>query len=147
MRLPPRDRERSGRSPLSLGSQGRAKNTVSQWGPDRHSHLGIGSCVLGGLLPPPQHLVGGLVVQHGCELPPAPLQTVSSSPYLGGGRGAASLCLLNVLHRDIHPLLGQRWATTIALLLEYLEGEAQELGACTPLCLSGQLCPVGTRVP
>lgn len=49
------------------------------------------------------------------------LLTVSSSPYLGGGRGAASLCLLNVLHRDIHPLLGQRWATTIALLLEHLD--------------------------
>ncbi|XP_059528531.1 maestro heat-like repeat-containing protein family member 1 isoform X3 [Myotis daubentonii] len=49
------------------------------------------------------------------------LLTVSSSPYLGGGRGAASLCLLNVLHRDIHPSLGQRWATTIALLLEHLE--------------------------
>ncbi|XP_006775228.1 PREDICTED: maestro heat-like repeat-containing protein family member 1 [Myotis davidii] len=49
------------------------------------------------------------------------LLTVSSSPYLGGGRGAASLCLLNVLHRDIHPSLGQRWATTIALLLEHLD--------------------------
>nr|KAF6270826.1 maestro heat like repeat family member 1 [Myotis myotis] len=92
MRLPPRDRERSGRSPLSLGPRcsrrrhGRAENTASQWGPDRH-----------------------------------PTWTVSSSPYLGGGRGAASLCLLNVLHRDIHPSLGQRWATTIALLLEHLE--------------------------
>ncbi|XP_014394146.1 PREDICTED: maestro heat-like repeat-containing protein family member 1 isoform X3 [Myotis brandtii] len=54
------------------------------------------------------------------------LLTVSSSPYLGGGRGAASLCLLNVLHRDIHPSLGQRWATTIALLLEYLEEHTEK---------------------
>ncbi|XP_054564363.1 maestro heat-like repeat-containing protein family member 1 isoform X2 [Eptesicus fuscus] len=54
------------------------------------------------------------------------LLTVSSSPYLGGSRGAASLCLLNVLHRDIHPLLGQRWATTIALLLEYLEEHTEK---------------------
>lgn len=57
---------------------------------------------------------------------------MSSSPYLGGGRGAASLCLLNVLHRDIHPSLGQRWATTIALLLEHLDGEAPEVGALHP---------------
>ncbi|ELK11736.1 HEAT repeat-containing protein 7A [Pteropus alecto] len=49
------------------------------------------------------------------------LLTVSSSPYHGDGRGAASLGLLNVLHRDIHPSLGQRWATTIPLLLEYLD--------------------------
>ncbi|XP_036278441.1 maestro heat-like repeat-containing protein family member 1 isoform X1 [Pipistrellus kuhlii] len=54
------------------------------------------------------------------------LLTVSSSPYLGGSRGAASLCLLNVLHRDIHPLLGQRWATTIPLLLEYLEEHTEK---------------------
>lgn len=54
------------------------------------------------------------------------LLTVSSSPYLGGSRGAAALCLLNVLHRDIHPLLGQRWATTIALLLEYLEEHTEK---------------------
>lgn len=49
---------------------------------------------------------------------------MSSHPYLGDGRGAASLRLLNVLHRNIHPLLGQRWATTIPLLLEHLDGEA-----------------------
>ncbi|XP_016072097.1 PREDICTED: maestro heat-like repeat-containing protein family member 1 isoform X3 [Miniopterus natalensis] len=54
------------------------------------------------------------------------LLTVSSRPYLGDGRGAASLCLLNVLHRDIHPLLGQRWATTIPLLLEYLDEHTEE---------------------
>ncbi|XP_036137118.1 maestro heat-like repeat-containing protein family member 1 isoform X1 [Molossus molossus] len=54
------------------------------------------------------------------------LLTVSSSPYLGGGRGAASLCLLNILHRDIHPSLGQRWATTIPLLLEYLDEHTEE---------------------
>ncbi|KAM8786647.1 maestro heat-like repeat-containing protein family member 1 isoform 1-T1 [Rhynchonycteris naso] len=54
------------------------------------------------------------------------LLTVSSSPYLGDGRGAASLCLLSVLHRDIHPWLGQRWATTIPLLLEYLDEHTAE---------------------
>uniref|UniRef100_A0A8C0L568 Maestro heat like repeat family member 1 n=1 Tax=Canis lupus dingo TaxID=286419 RepID=A0A8C0L568_CANLU len=64
---------------------------------------------------------------NGAPLPPLPTvlpQTVSSHPYLGDGRGAASLRLLNVLHRNIHPLLGQRWATTIPLLLEHLDGEA-----------------------
>lgn len=60
------------------------------------------------------------------------LQTVSSRPYLGDGRGAASLRLLSILHRDIHPLLGPRWATTIPLLLEYLDGEARLAGRpCT----------------
>lgn len=54
------------------------------------------------------------------------LLAVSSNPYLGDGRGAASLGLLNVLHRDIHPLLGQRWATTIPLLLEYLDEHTEE---------------------
>ncbi|KAF3822839.1 hypothetical protein GH733_008213 [Mirounga leonina] len=48
------------------------------------------------------------------------LLTVSSNPYLGDGRGAAALRLLNVLHHSIHPSLGQRWATTIPLLLEHL---------------------------
>ncbi|XP_037022375.2 maestro heat-like repeat-containing protein family member 1 isoform X2 [Artibeus jamaicensis] len=54
------------------------------------------------------------------------LLTVSSRPYLGDGRGAASLRLLSVLHRDIHPLLGPRWATTIPLLLEHLEEHSEE---------------------
>ncbi|XP_077703792.1 maestro heat-like repeat-containing protein family member 1 isoform X2 [Canis aureus] len=54
------------------------------------------------------------------------LLTVSSHPYLGDGRGAASLRLLNVLHRNIHPLLGQRWATTIPLLLEHLDEHTEE---------------------
>lgn len=54
------------------------------------------------------------------------LLTVSSRPYLGDGRGAASLRLLSVLHRDIHPLLGPRWATTIPLLLEHLEEHTEE---------------------
>lgn len=57
---------------------------------------------------------------------------MSSSPYLGDGRGAASLSLLNVLHREIHPLLGQRWETTIPLLLEYLDGEAWEVRGGPP---------------
>ncbi|XP_032465355.1 maestro heat-like repeat-containing protein family member 1 isoform X2 [Phocoena sinus] len=54
------------------------------------------------------------------------LLAVSSSPYLGDGRGAASLRLLSVLHRDIHPMLGQRWATAIPLLLEHLDGHTEE---------------------
>lgn len=57
---------------------------------------------------------------------------MSSKPYLGDGRGAASLRLLSVLHRNIHPELGQRWATTIPLLLEHLDGEAQEVGGAAP---------------
>ncbi|XP_027949271.1 maestro heat-like repeat-containing protein family member 1 isoform X6 [Eumetopias jubatus] len=54
------------------------------------------------------------------------LLTVSSNPYLGDGRGAASLRLLNVLHHSIHPSLGQRWATTIPLLLEHLDECTEE---------------------
>nr|XP_044636807.1 maestro heat-like repeat-containing protein family member 1 [Equus asinus] len=54
------------------------------------------------------------------------LLAVSSNPYLGDGRGVASLRLLSVLHRDIHPLLGQRWATTIPLLLDYLDEYTEE---------------------
>nr|XP_030731868.1 maestro heat-like repeat-containing protein family member 1 isoform X7 [Globicephala melas] len=54
------------------------------------------------------------------------LLAVSSRPYLGDGRGAASLRLLSVLHRDIHPMLGQRWATAIPLLLEHLDGYTEE---------------------
>ncbi|XP_029779511.1 maestro heat-like repeat-containing protein family member 1 isoform X3 [Suricata suricatta] len=54
------------------------------------------------------------------------LLTVSSNPYLGDGRGAASLRLLNILHSDIHPLLGHRWATTIPLLLEHLDEHTEE---------------------
>lgn len=54
------------------------------------------------------------------------LQVVSSNPYLGDGRGAASLRLLKVMHQNIHPLLGQRWETTVPVLLEYLDGKASE---------------------
>ncbi|XP_023579631.1 maestro heat-like repeat-containing protein family member 1 isoform X2 [Octodon degus] len=54
------------------------------------------------------------------------LLVVSSSPYLGNGRGAASLRLLKVLQQNIHPLLAQRWETTIALLLEYLDEHTEE---------------------
>uniref|UniRef100_A0A452V4Z8 Maestro heat like repeat family member 1 n=1 Tax=Ursus maritimus TaxID=29073 RepID=A0A452V4Z8_URSMA len=54
------------------------------------------------------------------------LLTVSSNPYLGDGRGAASLRLLNVLHRSIHPALGPRWATTVPLLLEHLDERTEE---------------------
>ncbi|KAB1257809.1 Maestro heat-like repeat-containing protein family member 1 [Camelus dromedarius] len=54
------------------------------------------------------------------------LLAVSSNPYLGDGRGAASLRLLSVLHRNIHPLLGPRWATTIPLLLAHLDGHTEK---------------------
>ncbi|XP_062935287.1 maestro heat-like repeat-containing protein family member 1 isoform X2 [Cynocephalus volans] len=54
------------------------------------------------------------------------LLVVSSSPYLGDSRGMAALRLLNVLHRNIHPLLGQRWETAIPLLLEYLDECTEE---------------------
>ncbi|XP_069882138.1 maestro heat-like repeat-containing protein family member 1 isoform X2 [Dipodomys merriami] len=54
------------------------------------------------------------------------LLVVSSSPYLGDGRGAASLRLLKVLHGSIYPSLGQRWETTVPLLLEYLDEHTQE---------------------
>ncbi|KAH0518889.1 Maestro heat-like repeat-containing protein family member 1 [Microtus ochrogaster] len=54
------------------------------------------------------------------------LLVVSSNPYLGDGRGAASLRLLKVMHRNIHPLLGQRWETTMPVLLEYLDEHTEE---------------------
>ncbi|XP_004618710.2 maestro heat-like repeat-containing protein family member 1 isoform X1 [Sorex araneus] len=54
------------------------------------------------------------------------LLVVSCRPYLGDGRGAASLRLLNVLHQNIHPALGQRWETTIPLLLGYLDEHTEE---------------------
>ncbi|XP_030872881.1 maestro heat-like repeat-containing protein family member 1 [Leptonychotes weddellii] len=54
------------------------------------------------------------------------LLTVSSNPYLADGRGAAALRLLNVLHHSIHPSLGQRWATTVPLLLEHLDECTEE---------------------
>ncbi|XP_078009968.1 maestro heat-like repeat-containing protein family member 1 isoform X3 [Phascolarctos cinereus] len=54
------------------------------------------------------------------------LLIVSSHPYLGEGRGAASLRLLNVLHLNIHPLLGQRWQKTIPPLVNYLEEHNEE---------------------
>lgn len=71
-------------------------------------------------------------------------QTVSSNPYLGDGRGAASLRLLNVLHRSIHPALGPRWATTVPLLLEHLDGEAPGCGRCSST--SDPHLPVCVRV-
>ncbi|XP_010628834.1 maestro heat-like repeat-containing protein family member 1 isoform X2 [Fukomys damarensis] len=54
------------------------------------------------------------------------LLVVSSSPYLGNGRGAVSLRLLKVLQQNIHPLLAQRWETIIPLLLEYLDEHTEE---------------------
>ncbi|XP_063583027.1 maestro heat-like repeat-containing protein family member 1 isoform X12 [Pongo abelii] len=54
------------------------------------------------------------------------LLVVSSSPYLGDGRGVAALHLLSVLHPNIHPLLGQHWETTVPLLLGYLDEHTEE---------------------
>ncbi|XP_007954301.1 maestro heat-like repeat-containing protein family member 1 [Orycteropus afer afer] len=54
------------------------------------------------------------------------LLVVSSDPYMGDGRGAASLRLLHVLHHHIHPLLGPRWATTVPLLLQHLDEHTEE---------------------
>uniref|UniRef100_A0A2K6AZ09 Maestro heat like repeat family member 1 n=1 Tax=Macaca nemestrina TaxID=9545 RepID=A0A2K6AZ09_MACNE len=56
----------------------------------------------------------------------ARLLVVSSSPYLGDGRGVAALRLLSVLHPNIHPLLGQHWETTVPLLLGYLDEHTEE---------------------
>ncbi|XP_074842542.1 maestro heat-like repeat-containing protein family member 1 isoform X2 [Carettochelys insculpta] len=56
----------------------------------------------------------------------ARLLTVSSQPYLGGGRGAAALRLLNVLHPNIHPMLGQLWEKKMPLLVEHLEANTEQ---------------------
>ncbi|XP_076692216.2 maestro heat-like repeat-containing protein family member 1 isoform X5 [Callospermophilus lateralis] len=54
------------------------------------------------------------------------LLVVSSHPYLGDRRGAASLRLLGVMRQSIHPLLAQPWETAIPLLLEHLEAHTEE---------------------
>ncbi|KAG3273395.1 maestro heat like repeat family member 1, transcript variant X2 [Ictidomys tridecemlineatus] len=54
------------------------------------------------------------------------LLVVSSHPYLGDGRGAASLRLLRVMRHSIHPLLAQPWETAVPLLLEHLEAHTEE---------------------
>uniref|UniRef100_G3TPC7 Maestro heat like repeat family member 1 n=1 Tax=Loxodonta africana TaxID=9785 RepID=G3TPC7_LOXAF len=56
----------------------------------------------------------------------ARLLVVSSDPYVGDGRGAASLRLLHVLHQRIHPLLGPRWETTIPRLVQHLDECTEE---------------------
>ncbi|XP_038244380.1 maestro heat-like repeat-containing protein family member 1 isoform X4 [Dermochelys coriacea] len=56
----------------------------------------------------------------------ARLLTVSSQPYLGDGRGAAALRLLNVLHLNIHPMLGQLWNKMISPLIEHLEANTEK---------------------
>nr|XP_044999185.1 maestro heat-like repeat-containing protein family member 1 isoform X3 [Jaculus jaculus] len=68
------------------------------------------------------------------------LLVVSSSPYLGDGRGAAALRLLKVMHRDIHPLLGQRWEKTVPLLLEYLDALRDGEVLVIHLCMLGWTC-------
>lgn len=56
----------------------------------------------------------------------ARLLTVSSQPYLGDGRGAAALRLLNVLHLNIHPMLGELWNKKIPPLAEHLEANTEK---------------------
>uniref|UniRef100_A0A8C3SIU8 Maestro heat like repeat family member 1 n=1 Tax=Chelydra serpentina TaxID=8475 RepID=A0A8C3SIU8_CHESE len=56
----------------------------------------------------------------------ARLLTVSSQPYLGDGRGAAALRLLNVLHLNIHPKLGRLWKKKIPHLVEHLEANTEK---------------------
>uniref|UniRef100_A0A452HQ23 Uncharacterized protein n=1 Tax=Gopherus agassizii TaxID=38772 RepID=A0A452HQ23_9SAUR len=51
---------------------------------------------------------------------------VSSQPYLGDGRGAAALRLLNVLHLNIHPVLGELWNKKIPPLVEHLEANTEK---------------------
>ncbi|KGL78903.1 Maestro heat-like repeat-containing protein family member 1, partial [Tinamus guttatus] len=41
---------------------------------------------------------------------------------LGGGRGAAALRLLHVLHSSVHPALDQLWSKKLPPLVEHLEG-------------------------
>lgn len=100
------------------------------------------------------HLVGGCCSPGRARAPtpqaPCLPQTVASSPYVGGGRGVASLRLLSVLHQNIHPLLGQQWAAAIALLLKCLDGKAPGGGRCLSICGPAsaslpQTWPVGTR--
>ncbi|XP_051687149.2 maestro heat-like repeat-containing protein family member 1 isoform X3 [Oryctolagus cuniculus] len=54
------------------------------------------------------------------------LLAVSCNPYLGDGRGVASLRLLHVLHPNIHPLLGQYWESAVPLLLKHLDEHTEE---------------------
>ncbi|XP_058515412.1 maestro heat-like repeat-containing protein family member 1 isoform X1 [Ochotona princeps] len=54
------------------------------------------------------------------------LLVVSANPYLGDGRGTASLRLLHVLHPNIHPLLGQYWDSAVPLLLKHLDEHTEE---------------------
>ncbi|KYO40928.1 maestro heat-like repeat-containing protein family member 1 isoform B [Alligator mississippiensis] len=54
------------------------------------------------------------------------LLVVSSQPYLGDGRGAAALRLLNVLHSSIHPTLGPLWNAAIPPLVEHLEEHTEK---------------------
>ncbi|XP_006830837.1 PREDICTED: maestro heat-like repeat-containing protein family member 1 isoform X2 [Chrysochloris asiatica] len=54
------------------------------------------------------------------------LLVVSSDPYVGDSRGAASLRLLHVLHHHVHPLLGSRWETTVPPLLQHLDEHTEK---------------------
>ncbi|XP_058132165.1 maestro heat-like repeat-containing protein family member 1 isoform X11 [Dasypus novemcinctus] len=54
------------------------------------------------------------------------LLVMSASPYLGDGRGAASLRLLSILHHDVHPQLGQHWRATLGRLVELLDEHTAE---------------------
>ncbi|XP_030409904.1 maestro heat-like repeat-containing protein family member 1 isoform X1 [Gopherus evgoodei] len=56
----------------------------------------------------------------------ARLLIVSSQPYLGDGRGAAALRLLNVLPLNIHPVLVELWNKKIPPLVEHLEANTEK---------------------
>uniref|UniRef100_A0A670J0H4 Maestro heat like repeat family member 1 n=1 Tax=Podarcis muralis TaxID=64176 RepID=A0A670J0H4_PODMU len=72
-----------------------------------------------------------LLYEAGATLPTphallARLLVVSSQPYVGEGRAAAVLRLLNVLHLSIHKALGPLWGKRIPALVEHLEGKGEE---------------------
>ncbi|XP_038615875.1 maestro heat-like repeat-containing protein family member 1 isoform X1 [Tachyglossus aculeatus] len=54
------------------------------------------------------------------------LLIVSSHPFLGEGRGVASLRLLGALHLNIHPAVGPRWKKTIPALVDFLEENTED---------------------
>uniref|UniRef100_A0A670IXW9 Maestro heat like repeat family member 1 n=1 Tax=Podarcis muralis TaxID=64176 RepID=A0A670IXW9_PODMU len=75
-----------------------------------------------------------LLYEAGATLPTphallARLLVVSSQPYVGEGRAAAVLRLLNVLHLSIHKALGPLWGKRIPALVEHLEGKGEEVAA------------------
>nr|XP_034980499.1 maestro heat-like repeat-containing protein family member 1 isoform X2 [Zootoca vivipara] len=71
-----------------------------------------------------------LLYEAGATLPTphallARLLVVSSQPYVGEGRAAAVLRLLNVLHLSVHKALGPLWDQQIPALVEHLEANTK----------------------